>query len=257
MQKPGPLIPAIFDKINYHAALDLLSIAEQNQIEKIVITSTGGVLGHSEQGKLVDEASRAKPETMTQYERSKAKLEKAVEQKVKEGMPAILVNPARVFGPGPLIDSNGEVVVMHRYLQGGLRFLPGDGSSTGSYVFLDDVVNGHILAMDKGRPGERYILGGENASFREFFDTIAKVAGKKYRMYPVPVPFLMGFARLQLFLAENFGRYPLITPELVRKYTKRWDFSSKKAQEELGYSFISMEEGVSRTLDWLKKEGMG
>lgn len=244
----------IFDRVNYKAVVDLLRVAEKHGVEKVVVTSTAGVLGHSKKNQAADETAFGHPDYMTQYERSKARLEDYIRDRAEAGFPVVIVNPTRVYGPGVLSDSNGEVIVMQRYLKGQFRFLPGDGSSSGSYAFLDDVVDGHLLAMEKGRVGHRYILGGDNVSFTTFFETLARVSGKRYRMFPAPVPLLLGFARLQLFMAEKWGRYPLITPELVRKYTRNWDFSSEKAKQELGYRFISLEAGMERTLAWLKQE---
>ena len=242
-----------FDRINYEGGLRVMEKALQAGIEKLVLTSTGGVIGAS-QGRPADESQSGHPRHMTAYERSKAKLEKAVPEFLERGLPVVIVNPARVFGPGALGDSNGEVRVMQAYLKGSFRFLPGDGRSKGSYCFVEDVVQGHLGAMQHGRPGERYILGGDNASYREFFDTIGELAGKKRRMFPMPIPLIMLFARLQIWMANNFGRYPLITPELVRKYAQDWSFSSEKAKQELGYEPRSLEESIRLTLEWLEQE---
>lgn len=246
----------MFERVNFHGSIRLLEVAKEQGVKKIVVTSTAGVLGHSKNGESIAEHHRGEHRLMTNYERSKAKLEQSIEQLVKGGFPVVTVNPARVYGPGPFSDSNGEVMVMQRYIKGRFRFLPGDGSSSGSYGYIDDVVEGHILAMEKGRIGERYILGGDNASFREFFNHIAIASNKKYKMYGVPLPLLMGFARLQLFMANNFGTRPIITPELVRKFSKQWNFSSEKAKRELGYSPRSLEDGIKDTLEWMKKDGV-
>lgn len=244
-----------FDRINYEGGLRIMEKALQAGIEKLVLTSTGGVIGAS-RGAPVDESQSGHHRHMTAYERSKARLEEAVPGFLERGLPVVIVNPARVFGPGALGDSNGEVKVMQAYLKGRFRFLPGDGRSKASYCFVEDVVQGHIGAMQHGRPGERYILGGENASYREFFDTIGKLAGKKRRMYSMPIPLIMLFARLQVWMAHNFGRYPLITPELVRKYAQDWSFSSEKARQELGYEPRSLEESIRLTLEWLEQENL-
>ncbi len=243
--------PEIFDRINFLGGLSVLHAARQAGVARVVVTSTGGVMGASPPGRVLDESAQGDPAHMTAYERSKARLEAYIRSNIGEGPEVVIVNPTRVFGPGALGDSNGEVVVMQRYIRGKFRFLPGDGSSTGSYVHVDDVVNGHLLAMQKGRPGERYILGGENASFRQFFDTIGRVSGRTYRMYGVPLPMLLAFSHAQIRMARMFGATPMITPELVRKYTRYWDFSSEKAIRELGYSYRPLEQSVGETLAWL------
>lgn len=248
--------PVVFEETNYVGGLNILEVALAQGVMRVVTTSTAGVFGHSRDGTPTTEESEGEEHLMTTYERSKSKLEKAIGHYIAEGLQVVVVNPARVFGPGPLDQSNGETMVIQKYLQGRFRFLPGDGSSTGSYVNVDDVVNGHLLAMEKGRSGERYILGGENASFREFFDAIGRISGHPRRMFDFPIPLIMAFARLQLFLANRFGRPPVLTPELVRKYVRRWDFSSEKAARELGYTFRPLEQSLRETIEWLEKENL-
>jgi len=150
--------------------------------------------------------------------------------------------------------SNSVTKLIKQYTEGKWKFIPGDGMSTGNYVFVDDVINGHILAMEKGRAGERYLLAGEDATYYELFDTIAAIGGKKYKLYKMPLGVLLTFGRLQLFLAETFGRQPLITPGWVRKYLYKWSVSSAKAEKELGYQPTKLEDGVKQTVKWLRNE---
>ena len=166
----------------------------------------------------------------------------------------VIVNPTRVYDPGPLNVSNSVTKLMKQYIAGKWKFIPGDGLSTGNYVFVEDVINGHILAMAHGRPGERYLLGGEDATYFELFDSIAEVGGQKYKLYKMPLGVMLTFGKLQLFLAENFGRQPMITPGWVRKYNYKWMVSSAKAEKELGYKVTSLKSGIEQTVDWLKKE---
>jgi len=165
----------------------------------------------------------------------------------------VIVNPTRVYGPGPLNVSNSVTKLIKQYTEGKWKFIPGDGMSTGNYVFVDDVINGHILAMERGLAGERYLLGGEDATYHELFDTIASIGGKRHKLYKMPLGVLLTFGKIQLFLAETFGRQPLITPGWVRKYLYKWSVSSAKAEKELGYRITPLNEGVRKTVDWLNK----
>ena len=132
--------------------------------------------------------------------------------------------------------------------------MPGDGKRTGSYVYVDDVVKGHILAMQKGRSGERYCLGGINASYIEFFDLLAKLTGKKTSLIKLPVWAMMFAGNVLEFYTKLTGKPPLLTPPWIRKYYYDWSMSSAKAQRELGYTYISLEEGLKKTIDWLNKQ---
>ena len=242
-----------FDRINYGGGINVMETALEAGIKKMVLTSTGGVVGPAISGP-VNESHHGHPDHLTAYERSKARLEAAVPEFINRGLPVVIVNPARVFGPGLLNDSNSEVKLMRSYLDGRFRFVPGNGHAKASYCYVDDVVKGHLAAMERGKPGERYLLGGENASYREFFDTVGLLAGKQRKLYGVPYPLLLGFAKLQVWMGKHFGTSPLITPELVRKYVQDWSFSSEKAKDHLGYDPRSLEESIRLTLEWLKSE---
>jgi nucleoside-diphosphate-sugar epimerase len=131
--------------------------------------------------------------------------------------------------------------------------MPGDGKRTGSYVHVEDVVNGHILAMQKGRTGERYILGGENASYNKFFKTLGNVTGKKLRLYNLPVPLMMLAGHAMMLRTKLTGKAPLLTPIWVKKYFYDWSLSSEKAERELGYTYRPLEEGLRQTVEWIKQ----
>ena len=151
-------------------------------------------------------------------------------------MQIITVNPSRVYGPGLLSDSNGVTKMIRLYLQGKFRLIPGNGESTGNYVFIDDVVEGHIQAMEKGRAGERYILGGENASFNEFFNLLAAITGKQHRMFKIPIPVMNLAAKTMEIRANLTGAAPLLTPPWVKKYLFDWAHSTSKAERNWALS---------------------
>jgi len=127
------------------------------------------------------------------------------------------------------------------------------GVNIGNYVLVDDVVAGHLLAMEKGRLGQRYILGGENASLRQFFRTIDRVTGKRHIQLPILRFTPLAFAAWQKLRAEWFGIYPTITPGWMRTFLVDWAYRSDKAVRELGYQPTSLDEGIRRTCDWLRR----
>ena len=107
--------------------------------------------------------------------------------------------------------------------------------------------------MEKANAGERYLLGGVNATYNEFFSLVDELTGVKRKMYNVPLPVMLFLSRIQLLMAHLFGKQPMITPPFVRKYNRHWIVSSKKAERDLGYTVIPLREGVSKTLDWLNQ----
>lgn len=242
-----------FKTVNIDGTLNILDAAKKQGVGRIVVTSTAGVIGPAVDGPVNEETPR-QVDFFTEYESTKYESELKIKEYAAEGLHVVIVNPTRVYGPGPLNVSNSVTKLVKQYIEGKWKFIPGDGLSTGNYVFVDDVINGHILAMAKGRSGERYLLGGEDATYFDLFDTIAEIGGKKYKLYKMPLGLMLAFGKIQLFLAENFGRQPMITPGWVRKYLYKWSVSSAKAEKELGYEITSLRSGIEQTVDWLRKE---
>ncbi len=236
--------------LNIDGAVNVISSAHAAGVERIVLTSTAGVLGSSGKDKINENAS---PDTyFVHYEHSKAILEKIARTFCQAGLDIVIVNPSRVYGPGILSQSNGVTRMIHSYIRGMWRIIPGRGNSIGNYVYIDDVVKGHMLAMEKGKPGERYILGGENVSYNEFFHKLGLNSGRKYRMIRLPYFMMLIFSYLVLFSANIFRFSPMIIPGLVKKYNKDFRLDISRAQKELGYKYLYLEEGFARTIDWLR-----
>lgn len=245
--------PALIYRLNIEGTLNILKCGITQGITKFVCTSTAGVIGPSEDGKSRDEFSSPPSSFFTGYESSKAILESIIKTLCSSGVHIVIVNPTRVYGPGLLSESNSVTRMIIKYTRGRWRFIPGNGESSGNYVYIEDVVNGHILAMEKGIPGERYILGGTNITYNDFFRELGNLSGKKYRMIHIPLIMMRIISILMLLSAKFYGNDPLITPSLVKKFSKNWIVSSSRASEELGYRFLSIKEGLEQTLQWIKQ----
>jgi nucleoside-diphosphate-sugar epimerase len=241
----------LFYDENVRGTEHVLFAAKKLGVEKLVFTSSAGVLGPST-GEPKTEETIFKGQHFTHYDRSKAMAEEKVIEYTDAGRSAVIVNPTRIYGPGYIGKSNAVTMMIVRYLQGKWRYIPGDGSSIGNFVFVEDVVDCHLLAMEKGRSGERYLAGSENLSFSEFFRKLAMVSGKEYRLFRIPVRLMTLAAAGMLVTARITGRTPPIVPDFVRRYNHDWLTSSNKAISELGYSPISIEEGLARTIKWFE-----
>ena len=242
--------PDDFEKYNVQGTINVIETAVKSGINDIVVTSTAGVFGPSIKS-VIDENSISSVLYFTGYEKSKAESEKIIEPYSKNGLRIIIVNPTRVYGPGILNESNSVTKMIKKYIKGKWHILPGNGKSIGNYAFIDDVVNGHILAMQKGRTGERYILGGENVSYKEFFNNINKITGKKHFLLKTPLILMLGFAKLLILFNRLFGIRPLITPAHVRKFNCNWETNIFKSKKELGYLITSFNEGLKKTIYWV------
>lgn len=230
---------------------NILSAALKNGVKKIVFTSTAGTFPPTANGEEVDETFPIPEHYYTEYESTKQQAEQLCKGYYREGLDIVIVNPSRVYGPGLLNKSNSVTILIKKYIEGKWRLIPGNGNQIGNYVFIDDVVNGHILALEKGKSGEKYILSGTNISYNGFFEKLAKVNGKKYRMVHFPFFLMQWVSKFELFMAETFGKPPLITPAWTKRYLQDRLLSGKKAIHEIDYTVTPLEEGLLKTINWL------
>ena len=255
--KPWSKDPSMSYSTNVTGTINILEAAFENNVNKVVFTSTGGTMGFSLDGKPVNELTNSAPHYHTFYEMNKAEAERISVNYCQKGLHVVIVNPTRVYGPGKLSKSNSMTKIIKLYISGLWRIIPGNGESIGNYVYIDDVVEGHILAAMSGRKGERYILGGENLSFRELFGIIGEAAGKKRRVFRLSLTFIKIIIRLVSQITKITGIPPFITRDWLDKYMNDWIMSSDKAVRELNYKITPFSEGVGKTINWLKSKHNG
>ena len=249
--KPWAKDPNEYHRINVQGAASIFDAALEAGVKRVVFTSSAATMSPSYETEAVTESTPRKIPYFNAYEVTKADAEKLAVEYCRKGLEVIIVNPSRVFGPGPLNPSNSVTKMIAGFYKGSWRIIPGDGTKIGNYVFIDDVVHGHLLAAQKGRPGERYILGGENITFDRFFEIQAKVTGERHRMFHLPLGVMKAAARLMELQNPVTGIPPAITVDFVKKYLNHWSLSSEKATRELGYRITPFEDGVKKTIDWL------
>jgi nucleoside-diphosphate-sugar epimerase len=243
--------PKTYFKINVEGTVNVLDAALETGVKRLVFTSTGATFGASN-GKPISEDMIRMHDFFTEYESSKFMAEEKLQHYVRRGLHACMVHPLRVYGPGVWTESNVISMMIKSYVEGDWHIIPGNGKTLGSFSFIDDLVDGHMLAMEKGRAGEKYILGGPNLNFNEFFSLLKKITSKNYLLVKIPVPLLMLFGWKEEMLSK-FGKEPLITRKWIKKYHHNLDCSSEKAERELGYRITPIEVGIQKTLTWLEE----
>lgn len=241
-----------FYNINFVGTDNVLKVAQILKIKKIVVTSSAAVFGPSI-NHIVDENTTRQVPYFNEYEETKALSEELVKKYISEGMYIVIVNPTRVFGPGLLSDSNSISKMIMMYCNGKLRIIPGNGKSIGNYAYVDDVVSGHILALEKGESGERYILGGNNMTYIDLFNQLSQITGRKYRLFKLPLFTMLTISWCMLLMSKLFKIPPLITPPWVKKYNNNWELSSEKAINNLGYQVTPINVTIAETIKYLKK----
>jgi dihydroflavonol-4-reductase len=225
--------------------------AMMRSVEKVVYTSTVGVLAARTDGALSNEESSADIRDMVgHYKKSKFLAEKEVRHFIDQGLPAVIVNPSTPIGPfdrkptptgRTIVDfMNGKIPA---YLDTGLNFID-----------VEDVAAGHVLAAEQGRAGQRYILGNRNVTLREFFGILARLSGKKAPAVRLPyVPVLMAAYVNEAVSTLITGKHPAIPLTGVRMARKYMFFDCAKAVKELYLPQSPIEGALEKALRWFEQ----
>jgi dihydroflavonol-4-reductase len=246
--------PALLYRTNVDGTRALLRAAGAAGVRRIVYTSSVATLGLHADGRPADETTPSSLADMIgHYKRSKYLAEQAVRELIEQdALPAVIVNPSTPVGPRDARPTpTGRMVLtaarghMPAYVDTGLNI-----------VHVDDVAEGHLLALERGRIGERYVLGGQNCALAEILATIARLVGRRPPRLRLPTAPLLPIA----ILADAIARWrgagePLLTAEAVRMAKKRMYFSSAKAERELGYRWRPAEAALRAALEWYRAEG--
>ncbi len=244
----------LFQRVNYDGLRNIIIAAERAGVARLIYASSFIALGPTN-GAVFDEESRRREERFfTEYERTKYVADLFAREAARRRFPIIILYPGVVYGEGELTEGNYVVRMIVDYGRGRLPGLIGDGSRVWSFAYIDDVIDGFISAWKRGRFGERYILGGENSTVSRFFELVARTAGLKPLRLKIPYGVVSAIAATEELKARLTGRPPRLTREVVQVYKHDWAYSSAKAQSELGYKITPLEEGLEKTIQWLKRE---
>lgn len=240
----------LFEEININGTKNVFAAAKANGITRFILISSAGIYGPSEGNTPVTEKSVRKVTFFNEYERTKAIADDWVLEQNSPEMQTLSLNLTRVYGPGQLTEANAGTRLIQQVMQG-WRIIPGDGKNIGNYVFIDDILIACENALTMGKGGNRYIIGGENLSFDEYFGVVKQATNARQKMIHTPVWLIMAVSYIMLLLA-HLGRTPLITPQWAKRYMKNWILDSTKAQTELNHSPTVFKDGVKKTVAWLQ-----
>lgn len=234
------------ETINVSGTRKALRLAHELGVPKIVYTSTVGVFGDTH-GELVDETYFQDGPFLTEYNRTKwlAHYKVAVPL-IEKGAPIIIVMPGAVYGPG----DTSFVANMMRLFYRGLPAVPGP-DLTFTYAHVDDVAEGHILAAEKGKIGESYILAGPAIPLGEMVDFWAHLTGKRAPGLRIPSEFLRPFAPLMGALESIVPLPPIFSREAIASLGATYMARSDKARAQLGWQTRPLQTGMLETFDWI------
>jgi dihydroflavonol-4-reductase len=249
----GARDPTQLYRTNVEGTRRILSAARTAGVTRIVYTSSVATIGIPSDGSPGDERTPvAESHMIGHYKRSKYLAEEVARDAARTGMSVVIVNPSTPVGPGDIKPTpTGQLVLdaasgrMPAYVDTGLNI-----------VHVDDVAAGHLLAFERGRAGERYILGGEDMTLQSILGQIARLVGRAPPRIRLPYAAVLPVAYLAEGFAKISGRSGRVTLEGVRMSRKRMFFSSAKAVSELGYRWRPPLQAFEDALRWYRERGL-
>lgn len=241
----------IFRKINVGGTENVMEAAVRAGVKRVLITSSAGNFGPSNEGIVTEKSIRSVP-FFTEYERSKNEADEVALQYLGK-TEVVIVYPTRVYGPVLKGPAASVSLVIERIVNGGFRFVPSTGLTVGNYVYIEDVVQGFLLAMEKGVPGEKYILGGHNHTLLDVYRAAFQALDRPPVFFHLPVWMLKSIISFEQF-ATVFGKKPVMTKDWLAKLMLDWVVSSDKAVKELGYTITPLQSGIGKTVASFKKK---
>ena len=239
-------------KTNVEGTRRLFEIAARSGVERIVYTSTVATIAVPAHGPLPNEDTRASLGQMIgHYKRSKFLAEAEALKAAGAGIPVVIVNPTAPVGPSDWKPTpTGRIIV--DFLKGKMPAYVNTGLNV---VAVEDVARGHLLAAERGRIGERYILGGRNMTLKEILNALASITGRPAPRVRLPHAVALAAGYADEFLSRIAGREPQVPVEGVKMSRHRMFVASDKAQRELGYGFGPVEEALAAAVRWYEEHG--
>jgi dihydroflavonol-4-reductase len=231
---------------------NVLRAARLCQVRRVVYTSSVGALGLNASGAPADEKTPVQLADMIgHYKRSKYLAERKAEEYVREGLPVVIVNPSTPIGPGDHKPTpTGKIIVdflngkMPAYLNTGLNL-----------VDVEDVARGHLLALERGRIGEKYILGNQNLTLAEIFQMLEKISGISAPRLRLPYQPVLCLAYVNEAISRLTHAEPVVPLEGVRMAHRHMFFDASKAVTELGLPQTPVHTALEKAVKWYRENG--
>jgi dihydroflavonol-4-reductase len=237
---------------NVTGTQNLLDAARSARVEKFVYTSTVATIAVPREGALPNEETQSSVDEMIgHYKRSKFEAEKCALRAAEAGLPVVIVNPTTPVGPGDWKPTpTGKIIVdflngrMPGYVDTGLNFVP-----------VEDCARGHLLAAERGRAGERYILGGSNLTLKQMLDILSLTSGRPAPQWKIPYVLAYAAGCADTVVSRLLGREPRIPLEGVRMARHKMFVDASKAERELGFTPGPIEAALERAIAWYESNG--
>lgn len=245
--------PAVMYRANVDGTRAILQAALRNSVRRVVYTSSVATMGFTGNGHPADETSPVSLDNMIgPYKRSKFLAEQVAIQAARDGMDVVVVNPTTPVGDQDIKPTpTGRIVV--DFLK---RKFPAYVDTGLNLVDVDVCARGHLAAFEKGRSGERYILGGENLTLKQILDKLAEITGLPSPNIRVPYAVALAAGAVdELFTGRIRGLEPRATIDAVRMGKKKMFASSAKAEREFGWQTLPVDGALRRAVSWFRANG--
>ncbi len=240
-------------KSNVGGTMLVIEAAQETGVRRVIYTSSVATMGFGHNGTAVDEETPVDRKMMIgHYKKSKWDAERVAFSMARRGADVVIVNPSTPIGERDIKPTpTGQIVVdflkkkFPAYVDTGLNL-----------VDVRDCASGHIAAMEKGRSGERYILGGENLTLKQILDKLAAITGLPSPKVKLPYAVALATGVVDtVFTGYLLRKEPRVTIDAVRMGAKKMFVSSSKAEAELGYKAASADDGLRRAAEWFRAHG--
>jgi len=242
---------SVIIRSNVEGTRNLLQACLGRKIERVVYTSSVAALGAHGQTPADESAQFNLADTGDVYHLSKYQAEQVALEFAGKGLPVVILNPSNPIGPRDLKPTPTGALILN-VLKGRL---PGYVDGGINVVDVEDVAVAHVRAMEKGRPGEKYVLGNANLSIHDYFQLIAEMGGGKAPTMRIPLPFAIATAYLYEAVAAVTQKPPLTTPGWVKVGSHYSFWNSSKAVRELGLPQTPVRESLKKAIAWFREKG--
>lgn len=245
--------PQAMYEINVGGTRNVLAAALEEGVQRVVYTSTVAAVGRPPDGGPGTEETPLDPRDLVgPYKKSKYQAERTALRFWERGLPVVVVNPSTPVGPGDVKPTPTGRIILD-FLRGKMPAYVDTGLN---WIAVEDVAQGHLLALEKGRAGERYILGHRNLSLREIFQILQAVSGVEAPRLRLPVGAALGIAYLDEFIEGRLlHRPPRVPVAGVKMAARPMYYDASKAVRELGLPQSPIEGALARAVDWFLAEG--
>jgi len=242
-----------FYKINVVGTRNVLEASMEERVKKVVYTSTLSTFGPALYKVPITENQPRIASYSNDYELTKSMSEDVVSEYVKKGLNCTILSLTRVYGPGLNTYSKGVNSLIFKMLNDKVLFVPSKLNIEANYVFIDDVINAELLALENGKSGEKYIIGGENSDYKTLFNHIKEISKSKIKTFQIDYNLVKNSIAFLNNLNSIFGRNFSLTPKVLDSLFTNRSASSQKAISTLNYKLTPFKIGLEQTINHLSK----